>query len=360
MLNPMKITKAKTTVSQALSLPLFGIIVLIQPAFAGNGSTPGFSFGNSLYAGTGTTTLRTPLVPGASFSLPYIPPAAGAPPPIGSGFVPMPVNPGMLLTPPTLIPWTNGSAGNQFSQPTNQAVIPANQIDQQSNQISLPLSNASALPPGAFNAQVRGVIPHSPSTPGQDPGMLRPPSFANGSSAAGAGQNYESAGVLTQVDQNGQLPDLLTGQGSNQRNSRQGVADYGLKRTTFGFRAQFSNNNGQSTFQQWVPKLGSTTTDNGLGVRGSMAKGQLGSKFPPQISFDSPFAATYAPLAPTAGTGSLNQNSRGNHKKNFLGAQVTNDLYGTPMINPNKITTTTGGQVQAGPPPQPLTTIANY
>ena len=53
--------------------------------------------------------------------------------------------------------------------------------------------------------------------------MLRPPSFNNGSSQANSGQNQESAGVLTTVDSNGQLPDLLNGDRQNQRNARQGV-----------------------------------------------------------------------------------------------------------------------------------------
>lgn len=356
MPNQSKKIKAKLPVPQALVLPLFGIVALTLPVYAQSGSSPGISLGNSIYGGPGTTTLRDPLVPGANFSLPYIPPAQGAPPPLGSGLVPVPVTSGMLYSPPTLIPWTNGTAGNAYSQPTNQAVIPANQIDQQSNQISLPLSNSSALPPGAFNAQVRGSIPHGPSTPGADPGMLRSPSFNNGSSNASSGQNSESAGVLTSVGSNGQLPDMLTGERQNQRNSRQGVSDYGLKRTEFGFRAQFSN----GSFSSWEPKSGSSVNDSGAGVRGGMANGTLGSKLTPQISFDAPFASTYAPQAPKAGTGNLDQSSRGNHKANFLGATVTNDLYGTPMVNPNKITTDTSGNVSAGPPPEPLTTIANF
>ncbi len=353
MSNQNKNMKSEIQMPQALALSLFGICALSLPAYAqSSGSTPGLSLGNILYGAPGTSTLMSPLVPGASFSLPGIPATPGAPPPLGAGMVPLPITPGMI-TGPSLIPWANGTAGNAQSLPTNQVVAPSNQIDLPNNQISLPVSNFVAMPPGAMNAAVRGVIPHAPSTPGADPGMLRPPSFNNGSSTASNGQSQESAGVLTNVDQNGQLPNLLSGERSNERNARQGIADYGIKRTTFGFHAQFDNSGGQSVFQGWEPKPGSSTFNSGLGVRALMANpGQLGSKLPPQISFDSPRAATYP--------GQANSGSTGNHKGNFASAQVTNDLYGVPMINPNKITTTTSGTVQAGPPPAPLTTIANY
>ena len=347
---------------QALALPLFGLVALSLPAYAQSGSAPGISLGNSLYGSAGTSTLRNPLVPGAQFSLPGIPATQGAIPPLGSGFVPAPVNPGMLLTPPSLIPWNNGYAGNQFSQPTNQSVAPANQIDLPNNEISLPVTNSSALPPGALNAQVRGVIPHAPSTPGADPGMLRPPSFNNGAAGSTTNQNYSSAGVLTSVGSNGQLPDLLTKQGANQRNARMGTGDYGLKRTTFGFRAQFDNSNGQSVFQQWVPKPGYTVNDFGLGVNALQARDLSGSKMPPQTSFDAPRPATYPSPAIS---GVPPQNAPGNHTtnritKSLLTAQVTNDLFGVPMINLQKITTSSSGAVSLGSSPPPKTTIANY
>ena len=89
--------KAKSPVSQALALLLFGIVTFSLPARAQSGSSPGISLGNGIYAGNGTTTLRDPLIPGASFSLPYIPSAQGAAPPPGSGLVPLPVTPGSLL-----------------------------------------------------------------------------------------------------------------------------------------------------------------------------------------------------------------------------------------------------------------------
>ncbi len=317
--------------SQALALSLFGLISLSLPVHAQSGSTPGISFGNSLYGG-GTSTLRNPLVPGASFSLPYLPPAQGALPPIGSGFVPFPVTPGMNFLPPTTIPWTNGTAGNSYSQPTNTSVAPANQIDLPSNQISLPVSNYSALPPGALNSQVRGSIPHGPSTPGADPGSLRPPSFNNGSAGASANQNHESAAVQTSVDQNGQLPDLLTGIRANQRDARQHSEDNGLKRTASGYRLK-----GQS----WDPQKGSIVTDLGMGVKALQAKNLAGNKLPLQTSFDSPRAG-----------------NPGNRLANFAGAQQTSDLDGIPMVNKLKITTDKNKQVSIGPP-DPQTTIAN-
>ncbi len=76
-----------------------------------------------------------------------------------------------------------------------------------------------------MNATVRGSIPPAPSTPGADPGMLRPPSFYNGSSQAVAGQSVNSAAGLTTVNQSG---GISTNVAPITRPSRQGSNDFGL------------------------------------------------------------------------------------------------------------------------------------
>jgi len=229
MLKTSENFKIKIPMPTALALPLISIFALNSPVYA-QGSTPGVSFGNSIYGSSGTSTLRDPLVPGASFSLPGIPAALGAPPAPGSGLVPLPPNPGMLLTPSSLIPWANGTAGNSLSLPTSQVVTPANQIDNPNNQISLPVNNATALPPGAMNAAVRGSIPFGPSTPGADPGMLRPPSFNNGSSSTSSGQSQQSAAAIGSVNANGQI----NGSAPITRPVRQSSNDFGLTRSFSG------------------------------------------------------------------------------------------------------------------------------
>ncbi len=119
-------------------------------------STPSFA--------QGTTTLRTPLIPGAQSTGPGMPAAEGAPPAIGDGPTPMGVNPGMG-GPSTLLPWI--------------PAIPANQIDQGSSGINLPVAPAIVSPPGVLGPALTGLIPAPPSTPGADPGMLQVPPFAN-------------------------------------------------------------------------------------------------------------------------------------------------------------------------------------
>lgn len=322
----------------------------------GSGFVPGLITGTLIGAGgsligSAATTLRNPLVSGASFAMPNQAPARGLPPPIGHGLTPLPPNPGMT-GPPTLIPWNNGTAGNPYSQPTSEVVAPANQIDLPNNKISLPVDNSSAMPPGALNKQIAGFVPHAPSTPGQDPGILRPPSFNNGSQGPSAGQNQQSAAALGSIDQNGQIQ----GSAPIKRPVRQSSNDFGLNNDVAGYRAKFTNNNnGQSSFLKWEPQKGAKTNDFGIGVKGeALANNTNGKKA--QISYDSPRPAQY----PGQGKdGPVNQNASGNHNKNFASAQVTNDLYGIPMVNPNKISTDANGQVSRGGQ-KPITTIANY
>jgi hypothetical protein len=111
--------------------------------------------------GTGTTTLRNPLIQGASSAAAGQPAPLGAPPPQGSGDTPIGVTPGMTGS-PTYEPWASR--------------IPANQIDQSDSSVSLPFSQADALPPGV--AGQIGNPPAPPSTPGVDQGMLRNPTDA--------------------------------------------------------------------------------------------------------------------------------------------------------------------------------------
>jgi len=120
------------------------------------------------YGAPGTETIRDPLIPGASWSNAGVPAPQGAPPPIGSGAVPLPINPGQLGG-PTYEPWV--------------PYIPSNQIDQPNSRVPVPFTPATALPPGVAGPMVNTPAP--PSTPGADPGMLRSPSEPGfGASAA--------------------------------------------------------------------------------------------------------------------------------------------------------------------------------
>lgn len=113
----------------------------------------------------GTTTLRTPLIPGAIPSPPFVCPPEGQPPAIGDGPLPAPVTPGHL-NPPELMPWV--------------PAIPSNQIDQGSSGVPLPFGPPVEMPPGVLGPALTPFIPKSPSTPGFDPGsMTAPAGFIN-------------------------------------------------------------------------------------------------------------------------------------------------------------------------------------
>ena len=106
----------------------------------------------------GAVTLRNPLVPGASSQMPGVPAPRGFSPPPGSGPTPVGVSPGMI-GPPTLIP--------------SIPAIPSNQLGSAFSGIGLPISPATALPPGVWGPLLTPFIPKSPSTPGPAPGMLK-------------------------------------------------------------------------------------------------------------------------------------------------------------------------------------------
>jgi len=93
-----------------------------------------------------------------------------------------------------------------------------------------------------------------------------------------------------------------------------------------------------------VPRPSSSTTDFGQSIK------VIGVK-KAQISYDAPLPSKQGQAQP----GVPAQNSPGNHSKNFANAQITNDLYGIPMINPLKISTSSSGGMQS--PETPLTTI---
>jgi len=114
------------------------------------------------------STLRTPLINGQPSGAPFMCPPQGQPPAIGDGPTSMPVTGGMAGTPIDLMPWVPS--------------IPANQIDNNTSGIPLPVNPAVTSPPGVLGPLLTPVIPHSPSTPGYDPGSLTAPvGFMNAS-----------------------------------------------------------------------------------------------------------------------------------------------------------------------------------
>jgi hypothetical protein len=106
-------------------------------------------------------TVRTPLIDGAPSSAPFVPAPEGQPPAIGDGSTPVGVNPGVLGSPVTLLPWV----------PT----IPANQINNSTSGIPLPINPAVQSPPGVLGPALTPFIPAPPSTPGPDPGSMQAP-----------------------------------------------------------------------------------------------------------------------------------------------------------------------------------------
>lgn len=107
------------------------------------------------------STLRTPLIHGQPSGAPFMCPPKGQPPAIGDGPTPMPVTGGMAGSPIDLMPWVPS--------------IPANQIDNNTSGIPLPVNPAITSPPGVLGPLLTPVVPHSPSTPGFDPGSMLAP-----------------------------------------------------------------------------------------------------------------------------------------------------------------------------------------
>lgn len=107
-------------------------------------------------AGVPAIGLRTPLVNGASMGLPFVSAPHGAPPAIGDGMCPAPVNPGMQGA-PTLLP--------------ENAKAPANIGG---STYYMPFNSATESMPGQLGPSLLGV-PAPPSTPGCDPGQFGGP-----------------------------------------------------------------------------------------------------------------------------------------------------------------------------------------
>lgn len=112
-------------------------------------------------AGAPNATLRTPLINGAASSAPFTHAREGQPPAVGDGATPEGVMPGNT-GPTTLLPWV--------------PAIPANDIQHGTSGIPLPFTPAVEMAPGVLGPLLTPVIPHSPSTPGADPGNLQAPS----------------------------------------------------------------------------------------------------------------------------------------------------------------------------------------
>jgi hypothetical protein len=107
-------------------------------------------------SGSPSSTLRTPLINGASSAAPMQSADPGQAPPIGSGSTPAPVTPGMG-GPSTLIP--------------SVPMTPANDIQYPSYQV--PWNEAMQAPAGAVGPSTWAPPPSS--TPGYDPDMVHAP-----------------------------------------------------------------------------------------------------------------------------------------------------------------------------------------
>lgn len=155
------------------------------------------------YAGTGTSSLTDPIVPGASWST-GLPASPGLPPAIGSTML-IPVNPGMLGA-PTLLPWV--------------PFLPANQIN--GGAVGLGAGPATLSPPCVLGPSIS--VPPSPSTPGADPGMLSSPSSAAQVQVSGGGMPAGAAPLTRRPGQTTQ--DFGTGQTAGSS-----TTDFGQKLT---------------------------------------------------------------------------------------------------------------------------------
>lgn len=107
-----------------------------------------------------SSTLRDPLIPGATTEPPFVPPPVGQAPAFGNGPTPFPVTPGMG-GPPSLLPWI--------------PAVPANQINNATSGIPLPFGPPVEMPPGTLGPLLTPFVPGPPSTPGADPGNLTAP-----------------------------------------------------------------------------------------------------------------------------------------------------------------------------------------
>ncbi len=173
-----QVIESKTKKSAALCTALLALSMLHMPEAYSQGAV----------------TLRNPLVPGASSQMPGVPAPTGFAPPPGCGPTPYPVTPGMI-GPPTLIP--------------SIPAIPSNNIGSVFSGIGLPISPATALPPGVWGPLLTPFIPNSPSTPGVNPAPYGLKGFANPAAATqvqpigglpGTGGYYSTIPKIRQIN----------------------------------------------------------------------------------------------------------------------------------------------------------------
>jgi len=132
--------------------------------------------GQSAFA-QGTTTIFDPYAPGVQVTPPLVPPAQGAPPPVGGG-----------ATPPLEIPGQQGPAALMPWVPA----IPADPFGQSNTGLSLPIGAAALTPPGVLGPALSGFIPPPTSAPGPIPTYLLPQGGINPSQEV----QVPSGGVL--------------------------------------------------------------------------------------------------------------------------------------------------------------------
>ncbi|MBX3075992.1 hypothetical protein KF728_15880 [Candidatus Obscuribacterales bacterium] len=151
----MRKSKILSTLFAAAALSVSISAAANAQPFPGNPVQPG------AMPGAPVETIRTPLLDGAPSSAPFVPPPEGQPPAMGDGPTPAGVHPGQAGMPLTLLPWVPS--------------IPANQIDNSTSGIPLPINPAVQSPPGVLGPALTPFIPAPPSTPGPDPGSMQAP-----------------------------------------------------------------------------------------------------------------------------------------------------------------------------------------
>ncbi len=206
--------------------------------------------------GFGTTTLRDPLIPGASNAPAFTPAPLGAPPPIGNGPVPLPVTPGMLggpLPPPTMVPMPPTGAGdtatvNSYAQgsltppPSTQGAEPP----------MICPDNAGYQPPASIvNIQAQGGIVGSGPTQkwnGQTTRDLGVSKLGLGSMTTDFGQNIsnlpsvQARGITRSVSQDGPRAAQYPGQ-MDQVNRSPNLAGAQETQDLYGSRTLFKGAN---------------------------------------------------------------------------------------------------------------------
>jgi hypothetical protein len=197
------------------------------------------AFGTS-QAQAQSTSLRNPLIPGVPTTEPYQAPYEGMPPPPGQGSTPAPVTQGMGGG-PTLEPWNTR--------------IPANQIDQGSSQVDLGVGPDVLAPPMTLGKTL--TVPHAPSVPGADAGMLPGPLDFQPPPAA-----------VVDINAQGGMPG---DQAPQQRWGAQYTRDFGLRKASGSTLTDF----GEKLTQK--PNLKMNPQESQDGPRQAVYPGQMGS-----------------------------------------------------------------------------------